>query len=100
MPNETCRYRLCGDVRFRRVADEGIVLRQTQGEVLVLNGVGLRVLELAGSGAAMADLLASMTAEYQVEMAELQTDVSGFLQELVGSGVLEPAGDGLSGATS
>lgn len=89
MADTTRTYRLRSDVRFRSVADEGVVLRQDEGEVLVVNGVGVRVVELVADGAGLEDMLGILENEYEVEPADLRTDVKTYLEELEEAGVLE-----------
>ncbi len=36
----------CADTRYRNIGGEGVVVRQTASEVLVLNEIGVRLLEL------------------------------------------------------
>ncbi len=65
--------RLKDDIRFRSIADEGIVLRQDEGEVLVVNGVGVRVVELIAEGGALPKILAALESEFDVEPEQLRT---------------------------
>ena len=83
-------FRLKSDVRYRSIADEGIVLRQDEGEVLVVNGVGVRVVELISQGIGLEQLLTTLEGEYDVEAKQLRTDVLSYIEELKGAGVLEP----------
>lgn len=82
-------YRLKSDVRYRSIADEGVVLRQDEGEVLVVNGVGVRIVELIGEGTSLAQILATLENEYTVETGQLMTDVMSYLTALEEAGVLE-----------
>ena len=84
-------YRLRSDVRHRSIADEGIVLRQDEGEVLVVNGVGVRVVELIGERSSLPQILATLETEYAVEPDQLKTDVMAYLTALEEAGVLESA---------
>lgn len=84
-------YRLKSDVRHRSIADEGIVLRQDEGEVLVVNGIGERIVELIGEGASLPQVLATLETEYDVEPKQLKTDVMTYLGELEEAGVLQVA---------
>ncbi len=80
------------DVRFRRVVDEAVVLRQKEAEVLVLNDLGGRVLELIGTRGdehSVEEMLAILEQEYDVEPDRLAQDVTAFLTELLERGVLE-----------
>ncbi len=80
----------CADARYRNVGGEGIVVRQTAGEVLVLNDVGVRVLELLEAADLSASALVdALVAEYAVDRATLEQDVPAYLQELVDAGVVE-----------
>lgn len=84
-------YRARADVRFRRIEDEAVVLRQAAGEVLVLNGIGARVLELLAAGAGPEDAARRLAEEFEVDLDEAAADVRSFAAELGAAGVLEPA---------
>jgi hypothetical protein len=82
------------DVRYRLIEDEGVVVRQGAGEVLVLNDLGTRILVLADGATPVAGWIEILLAEYEVERAQLERDVLAFAAELVEQGLLEPATDG------
>ena len=82
------------DVRYRLIEDEGVVVRQGAGEVLVLNDLGTRILVLADGTTPVAGWIEILLAEYEVERAQLERDVIAFAAELVEQGLLEPAADG------
>jgi hypothetical protein len=77
------------DARYRNIGGEGIVVRQAAGEVLVLNEVGVRVLDLVASGKTAGDIVSALAAEYDVDLPTLERDVPGYIQELVDAGILE-----------
>ena len=79
----------CADVRYRNIGDEGVVVRQTASEVLVLNEVGVRVLELLEATMPVSGLLDALDAEYEIDRPTLERDVLTYLQELVDAGVIE-----------
>ena len=81
--------RLCSDVRYRMIEGEALVLRQEAAEVLGLNPGGSRVLELIDGRRTVAELITALESEYDVERAELESDVLGFLAELLRDTVLE-----------
>ena len=85
-------FRRRSDVRFRIVAPEAVVVRQSGPEVLVLNGVGARILERIDTGERVATLVAGLAQEYEVDPERLESDVVAFLEELASSGVIERAG--------
>jgi hypothetical protein len=94
MVEELHAPRLRPDVRFRRVADEGIVLCQKAGDVLVVNEVGARIVELLGSGTNLPDVLARLEEEFDAEPGRLASDLDGFVHELRVAGVIEEGGAG------
>ena len=87
-------YRRRSDVRFRVMDGEAVVLRQKEAEVLVLNEVGTRILQLADEGGTEEQILAILLAEFDVERDELGRDVSEFLAEMLDSEILEAARSG------
>ncbi len=83
--------RIRSDVRFRRVPPETVAIRQSAGEVLVLNGVAGRILELCDGRRSLSDLVTSLLSEYEVVRPELERDVLAFAGELVEGGLAEEA---------
>jgi len=83
-------YALRRDVRYRRLFDEAVVIRQEESEVLGLNLVGTRVLELVEQGRSVAEMLDVLRGEFEVAPATLAADVAEFLRELVAAGVIAP----------
>ena len=86
-------YRRRSDVRFRVIAGEAVVLRQEDAEVLVLNEVGARILELTDGSRSLAAIVNALEQEFEVGRTELETDVRGFVDDLLEAAVLEPAGE-------
>jgi hypothetical protein len=84
--------RRAADVRYRRVGDESVVLRQRAAEVLGLNEVGGRLFDLLDGETPVAGLLARLAEEFEVERAPLASDVLAFLSRLVEVGVVEEVG--------
>ncbi|MBV8203287.1 MAG: PqqD family protein [Acidobacteria bacterium] len=84
------------DVRFRVIDEEGVVVRQSAGEVLVLNDLATRILALADGLAPVSRWIDALLGEFEVERPDLERDVLAFAAELVEQGLLEPlpaAGD-------
>jgi len=79
------------DVRFRVIDEEGVVVRQGAGEVLVLNEVATRILTLADGAASIARWIDALLGEFDVDRGQLTADVLAFAAELVEQGLLEPA---------
>ena len=86
-------YRTRPDVRFRLVGGEAVILRQTDGEVLVLNPVGSRLLELVDGKRSVGELIDQMLEEFEVDCDSLAQDVDAFIGELTDAGVLEEIAD-------
>jgi len=82
-------FRKRADARYRNVGGEGVVVRQTAGEVLVLNEVGVRVLDLLAAETSVANVVTALIAEYEVDQATAESDVSRYIQELLDAGIIE-----------
>ena len=89
MIDSTASFRTRPDARYRNIGGEGIVVRQAVGEVLVLNEVGVRVLDLLAAGKPVAAVVATLEAEYDVDAGTLERDVLDYVQELVDAGIVE-----------
>lgn len=83
-------FRTRRDVRFRTIADEGVIVRQEAGEAIVVNEVGTRILELLRDGLATSQVIERLKDEYEVGDAELAEHVTRYLNELEAAGVIEP----------
>jgi hypothetical protein len=83
--------RRCADVRFRVVEGEGVVLRQSSAEVMVLNEIGCRILDLADGSCPISAWVDTLFDEYEVDRAVLEADVLAFATDLAEQGVLEVA---------
>jgi hypothetical protein len=77
------------DVRYRRVEGEAVVLRQSAAEVLVLNGVGADVLDLADGVRPLGEWVDALGRGYEVDRETLARDLLEFAAELEQAGVLE-----------
>jgi hypothetical protein len=80
-----------GDVRYRVVDRQAIVIRQGEGEAVVLNEVGARVLGLIDERLPVGQVVERMAQEFAVERVVLERDVVAFLQELLDTGIAEEA---------
>jgi hypothetical protein len=92
MKPEFTRFRLKRDALYRRVWDEGVVLHKSLGEVLVLNDVGTRIVELCETGTSARELVTLLAEEYDIEPACLEADIQDFIQHLRDADVIEPLG--------
>jgi len=77
------------DLRFRRIDGEAVVVRQRAGEVLVMNEVAARLLDLADGCTPVGGWIDALAGEYDVDRAALERDVLAFTAELADEGMLE-----------
>ncbi len=82
-------YRRRSDVRFRVMDGEAVVFRQEAAEVVVLNALGTRILELADQGGSVDQIVAILFEEFEGEEDELRADTLEFLADMVECGILE-----------
>lgn len=80
---------IAANIRHRRIFDEGVVLRQAEGEVLVVNDSAVEILDLIDGKTSVRELLNRLMDLYDTDADGLQQDVSLYLQELAELGVLE-----------
>jgi len=90
-PDSTSILKLRTDVRHSRVGDEGVILRQDDAEVLVVNDVAARIVELIDSHRSLDDVIRVLEQEYEVDRATLENDVIHYASTLLDSGVAETA---------
>jgi ABC-type uncharacterized transport system ATPase subunit len=81
------------DSRYRRVQDEGVVIRQSTAEALVVNELGARLLDLIDGQTAIQGLVDQLEKEYEVERSRLETDVLAYLGELERIGLVTAQDD-------
>ncbi len=91
MTASATRYRPRSDVRFRVLPPDAVVLRQEGAEVMTLNEVGGRLLELLAAGRSLAEATDVLASEYAVERGALAADLAAFVEELLAAQVIEEA---------
>jgi coenzyme PQQ biosynthesis protein PqqD len=79
------------DIRFRLIDGEAVVVRQNEGEILVLNGVGSRILQLIDGERSIQAIVDQLAEEYEVEPVVLEGDVLDFSESLRKSGIIDEA---------
>lgn len=83
------RLRRRPEVRWRRVGAEMVVLQQSRNEVLALDDLGARVVELADGERTLDEMIDRLLPDFEVDRATLAADVGRFVAELLAAGVLE-----------
>lgn len=89
MTDSSSVYRRRAGVIYRVVDGEAVIVRTDASEVLGLDPVGTRTLELIDGGRSLAEVVSALAAEYDVERAQLEHDIAAFVGELIDGGVLE-----------
>ncbi len=87
-PNEEI-IGLTSQVRYRAVGEDGVLVHLDNGRVIVVNEVGLRIVQLLDNPMARKDLAASIVAEFDVTTDRAEADVDLFLAELDHEQILE-----------
>jgi len=82
-------FKVAPDIRYRVIDDEAVVVRQSEGDVLVLNEVAARVLQLVGEGLSPTEIGDRVVNEYEAPEAAIRADVESFLSELEELNVIE-----------
>lgn len=88
------KLHLSNRVRFRAVGDEGVLVHLENGRVLVVNEVGLYVVETLGRQAmTMEELADAVAGAFEVEAKQALADVGEFLDQLRGEQAIDMVGD-------
>ena len=86
--SETEPLRLQSRIRYRSVDGEGVVLHLDTGRVMVVNEVGLRIVELLREPMLTSELAAAIAEEFEVTLNQAESDIGSFLEELHAEEVL------------
>lgn len=81
-------------VRFRAVGDDGVLVHLDSGRVVVVNGVGLFLVEQLQQPRTRDELARAITAEFDVGAAEAGADLAAYLDELAAEDLLQTAAAG------
>lgn len=82
-------FKVSPDIRYRVIDDEAVVVRQREGDVLVLNQVAARVLQLVGEALSSVEISNRVVSEYEAPEETIRDDVQKFLAELEDLNVIE-----------
>ena len=85
------RLTVAPDVLFRLVGDEGVLLNLNTTMYLGLNPVGTRMWNALTSAGSIQAAYDTLLAEYEVEPAQLRTDLEEFIQRLLGQKLIVAA---------
>ncbi len=76
-------------VRYRAIGDETVVVIQHSAELLMLNEIGGRILELLDQPKTLASLVEALQDDYEVDPDTLRIDTVDYILELEKDGVVE-----------
>ena len=93
MTNYEKPYQRSSEVRYRIVGDKAVVVRQDLAEVMLLNEVGARVLDLLDGNRTMAEIERLILSEYEVEQIKLEEDLRRFMGDLERAGIVQRSED-------
>ena len=77
------------DISYRVLTGQAVIFSIVGEEILVLNDVGTRVLELTDGERSVGELVECLLAEYEVEEETLSADVVAHLEDLLEAKVLQ-----------
>ncbi len=80
---------LTSRLRYRAVGQDGVLVHLDNGRVIVVNEVGLRIVQLLDKPMLRQNLTASVAAEFDVSADQAEADLDLFLAELDEEQVLE-----------
>src|SRR5437867_10538249 len=99
MPGREARTRIRKDVVFRDLAGELVLLNLSTGVYFGLDAVGSRIWGLIDGGRSAAEIVGTLTAEYEVAADTCEADLSRFLEALRDNELVE-LDDGLARETA
>ena len=76
-------------VRHRAVGEDGVVVHLDRGRVLVVNEVGLRIVQMLQQPISKARITERLVEEFEVSLDDAQADLDEFLKELDAEQVIE-----------
>lgn len=79
---------LAGTIRKLSNADGCVVLNLNNGQMLRMNPMAAKVLDLLEQGESSATISEKLSAEFQVDLAEVQSDIAQFIETLRAKGVV------------
>jgi len=80
--------RIAGDVIFRVLGDEAVILNLATGTYFGLNSVGTRLWQLIAEHGSVEPVIAAFLTEYEVEESQLRQDLADLIQQLVQKGLV------------
>ena len=82
-------WKVDSGVRFRRLFDEAVLIHQQKAEALVLNDTAISFIEGCDGERTVDEIIAGMTAEFEVSAEQLAADLAPFIEQLAAEGIIE-----------
>jgi hypothetical protein len=83
------RVRVAPDVLFRVVGEEGVLVNLSTGLYMGLNAAGTRMWSVLSGARSIQAACDELLQEYEVGPEQLRTDLTAFIDELIGQKVIE-----------
>ena len=90
MTSNSHPVRLSGDVIFRELDGEAVLLDFASGRYFGLNAVGTRLWTLLASGASVDAAITAIAGEFEATPEEIARDIDELVAELMSRGLLIP----------
>jgi len=78
-----------GTIRRLSGVDGGAVLDLRRGILFRVNPMGTKVMDLLEQGNSLEQIAEQLSAEFRVELSEVRSDVSNFIEDLNSRGVID-----------
>jgi methyltransferase-like protein len=75
-------YSLNPRVRYRRVGEDGVVIALEKSEVIVVNALGVYILDMLKTPRTIEQITEQVCTEFEVSLATAQQDVSEYITSL------------------
>ncbi len=81
--------RLSPDIRYRTVTPEGVVVHLKRAEVMVVNELGVKILELIEKTGSLSGVIDLLSQTYDAPRDRIAADVQQFCNDMRNRGLLE-----------
>jgi hypothetical protein len=82
-------FTLSEDVLFQEVGGEMVLLDMASENYFGLDSIGARIWQMLGEGLNLAEVVASLFEEYEIDAETLETDVCEFIDSLQEAGLIK-----------
>ena len=88
------RYALSSDAVLQVTGDEGLLVNLSAEDLFALNDTGVAIVRRVADGIDVDTVIAELVQLYRADARAVTDDVRALVRELVGRGLLVPAGGG------